>query len=144
MLKTSPNESSLNGSQQQFFGVEHERITLEALESTKMAAAQFAAIALSKGADENVVKELSVLQSTLFTLQHQQVFQLQLIQKLQSQLETKSRQQTSDDSKSEKLSSSSTRSPSPSFVSSAKKKCTDESVSEATGGDQEGNIVSNG
>lgn len=65
-----------------------ERVTLEALENTKVAVAQFAAIALAKGADENAIKDLSLLQSTLFTLQHQQVVQLQLIQKLQSQLES--------------------------------------------------------
>lgn len=65
-----------------------ERVTLEALENTKVAVAQFAAIALAKGGDENAIKDLSLLQSTLFTLQHQQVVQLQLIQKLQSQLES--------------------------------------------------------
>lgn len=107
--KTSPAEPSPDGSEQSFFGSEHERITLEALEHTKIAAAQFAAIALSKGADDNVVKELSVLQSTLFTLQHQQVFQLQLIQKLQSQLETKGRKRASGEGKAARR----PRSPSP-------------------------------
>lgn len=65
-----------------------ERVTLEALENTKVAVAQFAAIALAKGGDVNAIKDLSLLQSTLFTLQHQQVVQLQLIQKLQSQLDS--------------------------------------------------------
>lgn len=70
-----------------------ERVTLEALENTKVAVAQFAAIALAKGADENAIKDLSLLQSTLFTLQHQQVVQLQLIQKLQSQLDSTSKKE---------------------------------------------------
>lgn len=64
---------------------------LAVLDNTKVAVAQFAAIASGKGGDENPVKDLSLLQSTLFTLQHQQVVQMQLIQKLQSQLETASK-----------------------------------------------------
>lgn len=52
-----------------------------------MAVAQFAATALAKNVDnETAIKELAKLQTTLFTLQHQQVFQLQLIQQLQSKL----------------------------------------------------------
>lgn len=62
--------------------------SFDALENSKVAIAQFAAIALGKGADKNAIKDLSLLQSTLFTLQHQQVVQLQLIQKLQSQIES--------------------------------------------------------
>ncbi|XP_059617714.1 homeotic protein spalt-major [Phlebotomus argentipes] len=62
-------------------------VTLEALQNTKVAVAQFAATALANNADnEAALKELAVLHSTLFTLQHQHVFQLQLIQQLQSQL----------------------------------------------------------
>lgn len=63
-----------------------EHATLEALENTKVAVAQFAAAALSKGSDETSTKDLTVLQSALFTLQHQQVFQMQLIEQLQFQL----------------------------------------------------------
>lgn len=63
-----------------------EHVTFDALENTKVAMAQFAAAALSKGANENSVKDLTMLQSALFTLQHQQVFQMQLIEQLQYQL----------------------------------------------------------
>lgn len=66
--------------------ISQENVTLEALETTKVAMAQFAAAALSKGANENSVKDLTMLQSALFTLQHQQVFQMQLIEQLQYQL----------------------------------------------------------
>ncbi|XP_063972675.1 homeotic protein spalt-major isoform X3 [Diachasmimorpha longicaudata] len=62
-------------------------VTLEALQNTKVAVAQFAATALSSGADpEAALQDLALLQSTLYTLQHQQVFQLQLISQLQQQL----------------------------------------------------------
>lgn len=61
-------------------------VTLEALENTKVAVAQFAATALANGADQNALKELAMLQSTLYTLQHQQVYQIKLIEELQSQL----------------------------------------------------------
>ncbi|XP_053608084.1 homeotic protein spalt-major-like isoform X5 [Plodia interpunctella] len=62
-------------------------VTLEALQNTKVAVAQFAATAMANNADnEAALHELAVLQSTLFTLQHQQVFQLQLIRQLQNQL----------------------------------------------------------
>lgn len=63
-----------------------EHLTLDALEKTKIAIAQFAAAALSKGTNENSAKDLTMLQSALFTLQHQQVFQMQLIEQLQYQL----------------------------------------------------------
>lgn len=62
-------------------------VTLEALQNTKVAVAQFAATAMANNAgNETAIQELAVLQSTLFTLQHQQVFQLQLINQLQQQL----------------------------------------------------------
>lgn len=62
-------------------------VTLEALQNTKVAVAQFAATAMANNGDnEAALQELAVLQSTLFTLQHQQVFQLQLINQLQQQL----------------------------------------------------------
>lgn len=63
-----------------------EHLPFDALEKTKIAIAQFAAAALSKGANENSAKDLTMLQSALFTLQHQQVFQMQLIEQLQYQL----------------------------------------------------------
>lgn len=57
--------------------------SLEALQ--KMA--QFVSATMANNSDnEDAQKQLAVLQSTLFTLQHQQLFQLQLIQQLQSQL----------------------------------------------------------
>lgn len=62
-------------------------VTLEALQNTKVAVAQFAATAMANNADnELALQDLAVLQSTLFTLQHQQVLQLQLINQLQQQL----------------------------------------------------------
>lgn len=67
------------------FGASH--VTLEALQNTKVAVAQFAATALASGADtEAALQDLALLQNTLFTLQNQQVFQLQLISQLQQQL----------------------------------------------------------
>lgn len=57
--------------------------SLEALQ--KMAQFVTAAMA-TNGDNEDAQKQLAVLQSTLFTLQHQQLFQMQLIQQLQSQL----------------------------------------------------------
>lgn len=63
-----------------------EHLSLEALEDTKNAVAQFAAAALAKGPNETSIKDLTMLQSALFTLQHQQVFQMQLIEQLQFQL----------------------------------------------------------
>ncbi|XP_018325870.1 homeotic protein spalt-major isoform X2 [Agrilus planipennis] len=62
-------------------------VTLEALQNTKVAVAQFAATTMANNSDnEAALQDLAVLQSTLFTLQHQQVFQLQLINQLQQQL----------------------------------------------------------
>ncbi|XP_017787161.1 PREDICTED: homeotic protein spalt-major-like isoform X4 [Nicrophorus vespilloides] len=62
-------------------------VTLEALQNTKVAVAQFAATAMANNENnEAALQELAVLQSTLFTLQHQQVLQLQLINQLQQQL----------------------------------------------------------
>lgn len=49
--------------------------------------AQFVSAAMSNNSgNEDAQKQLTLLQSTLFTLQHQQLFQMQLIQQLQSQL----------------------------------------------------------
>ena len=63
-------------------------VTLEALQNTKVAVAQFAATAMANNADNAAaLQELAVLQSTLFTLQHQQVMQMSLIQQLQHQLQ---------------------------------------------------------
>lgn len=62
-------------------------VTLEALQNTKVAVAQFAATALANNADNDAaLQEFAVLQSTLLSLQHQQVLQLQLINQLQQQL----------------------------------------------------------
>ncbi|XP_075213431.1 homeotic protein spalt-major-like [Lycorma delicatula] len=63
-------------------------VTLEALQNTKVAVAQFAATAMANNADNAAaLQELAVLQSTLYTLQHQQMMQLTLIQQLQQQLQ---------------------------------------------------------
>ncbi|KAL0849241.1 hypothetical protein ABMA28_013573 [Loxostege sticticalis] len=93
-------------------------VTLEALQNTKVAVAQFAATAMANNADnEAALHELAVLQSTLFTLQHQQVFQLQLIRQLQNQLSLtrrKSDQQSPPPSEPEPMIAAPTaRSPSP-------------------------------
>lgn len=62
-------------------------VTLEALQNTKVAVAQFAATALATNGDNPAaLQELAVLQSTLFTLQQQQMMQLSLIQQLQNHL----------------------------------------------------------
>lgn len=61
-------------------------VTLEALENTKVAVAQFAATALANGADAASLKDLARLQLTLHTLQHQQMFQINLIHELQSKV----------------------------------------------------------
>ncbi|XP_069692311.1 homeotic protein spalt-major-like isoform X3 [Periplaneta americana] len=63
-------------------------VTLEALQNTKVAVAQFAATTMANNANNAAaLQELAVLQSTLFTLQHQQVMQMSLIQQLQHQLQ---------------------------------------------------------
>lgn len=63
-------------------------VTLEALQNTKVAVAQFAATAMANNTDNAAaLQELAVLQSTLYTLQHQQMMQLNLIQQLQQQLQ---------------------------------------------------------
>lgn len=53
---------------------------------------QFVATALGNGTigAEAAIKDFSMLQSTLFTLQNQQIFQMKLIERLKSQLFTKS------------------------------------------------------
>lgn len=64
-------------------------VTLDALQSTKMAIAQFAATAMANKDSQSpaAIQELAVLQSTLYALQQQQMMQLQLIQQLQQQLQ---------------------------------------------------------
>lgn len=66
-------------------------VTLEALQNTKVAVAQFAAtaMAINNGAasNPNVLQDLAMVNSTLYTLQHQQMMQLSLIQQLRQQLQ---------------------------------------------------------
>lgn len=51
-----------------------------------------ASVRVTKEDDDSSAKDLTLLQSTLFTLQNQQLYQMQLIEKLQSQLvQTQSR-----------------------------------------------------
>lgn len=92
-------------------------MAFDALENTKLAVAQFTAAALSKGVSESSIKDLTMLQSALFTLQHQQVFQMQLIEQLQYQLaktnankdkkwkhsQTKSSQRNEDDERNDRV-----------------------------------------
>lgn len=65
-------------------------VTLEAIQNMQMAIAQFAAKTIANGStgadNEAAMKQLAFLQQTLFNLQQQQLFQIQLIQQLQSQL----------------------------------------------------------
>ncbi|XP_055371159.1 homeotic protein spalt-major isoform X2 [Condylostylus longicornis] len=65
-------------------------VTLEAIQNMQMAIAQFAAKTFANGGNEATneaaMKQLAFLQQTLFNLQQQQLFQIQLIQQLQSQL----------------------------------------------------------
>lgn len=57
------------------------------LQTFQNAIAQFTASAIANNMDnETILKNLAILQSALFTLQHQQFLQFQLIQHLQSQL----------------------------------------------------------
>lgn len=88
---TTPIDSKTNNNQSgeqpttdnNAFGNGAGYFSLEALQ--KMA--QFVSAAMTNNSDnEDAQKQLAVLQSTLFTLQHQQLFQMQLIQQLQSQL----------------------------------------------------------
>lgn len=75
-------------------------VTLEAIQNMQMAIAQFAAKTIangSNGADnEAAMKQLAFLQQTLFNLQQQQLFQIQLIQQLQSQLALNQAKQEED------------------------------------------------
>lgn len=57
------------------------------LQTFQNAIAQFTASAIANNMDnDTILKNLAILQSALFTLQHQQFLQFQLIQHLQSQL----------------------------------------------------------
>ncbi|XP_066970384.1 homeotic protein spalt-major-like isoform X3 [Macrobrachium rosenbergii] len=66
-------------------------LTLEAIQNTRMAIAQFATSAMNSPTANNphAMQEFAVLQGTLFSLQQQQMMQLQLIQQLQAQLSIK-------------------------------------------------------
>lgn len=80
----SPQSNTMLDLQNQHFAASH--VTLEALENTKVAVAQFAATALANGANAASLKDLARLHSTLHTLQHQQMFQINLIHELQSKV----------------------------------------------------------
>lgn len=77
--------------QQQQQAAAGRHVTLEALQHTKVAVAQFAATAMAvkTGAvsNQNVLQDLAIVNSSLFTLQHQQMMQLSLIQQLRQQLQ---------------------------------------------------------
>ncbi|EDW29156.1 GL18566 [Drosophila persimilis] len=65
-------------------------VTLEAIQNMQMAIAQFAAKTIANGStgadNEAAMKQLAFLQQTLFNLQQQQLFQIQLIQQLQRRM----------------------------------------------------------
>ncbi|XP_055370916.1 sal-like protein 1 [Condylostylus longicornis] len=62
-------------------------VTLEALQNTKVAVAQFASANIGNQKNyEDAIQDLAAVHSTLFNLQHQQLMQIQLIHQLQSQL----------------------------------------------------------
>ncbi|XP_037807913.1 homeotic protein spalt-major isoform X1 [Lucilia sericata] len=65
-------------------------VNIEAIKNMQLAIAQVAAKTIANGAsgqdNEAAMKQLAFLQQTLFNLQQQQLFQIQLIQQLQSQL----------------------------------------------------------
>ncbi|XP_050722658.1 homeotic protein spalt-major-like isoform X2 [Eriocheir sinensis] len=70
-------------------------LALEAIQNTRMALAQFATSAMNSNTNSNnpqTMQEFALLQGTLYTLQHQQMMQLQLIQQLQAQLSIKSKE----------------------------------------------------
>ncbi|XP_050306967.1 homeotic protein spalt-major-like isoform X2 [Anthonomus grandis grandis] len=86
--ESSPDDNRINSFPFPVSPAAPGHVTLEALQNTKVAVAQFAATAMANNTDnETALQELAVLQSTLFTLQHQQVLQLQLINQLQHQLQ---------------------------------------------------------
>lgn len=85
--------NGITGSDQTVANVDNQRIvSKQTLSSTKLPIDQFVAAALANGSvtDETTIKDFSMLQSTLFTLQNQQIFQLKLIERLKSQLLTSS------------------------------------------------------
>lgn len=88
METPSNNENAITLDKSMLFTPSH--VTLEVLENTKVAVAQFAASALANGADETSLKNLAHLQTSLFSLQNQQIRQIQLIQELQSKLDDQS------------------------------------------------------
>ncbi|XP_045112445.1 homeotic protein spalt-major-like isoform X3 [Portunus trituberculatus] len=72
-------------------------LALEAIQNTRMALAQFATNAMNNTNanspnNSQTMQEFALLQGTLYTLQHQQMMQLQLIQQLQAQLSIKSKE----------------------------------------------------
>ncbi|XP_043199065.1 homeotic protein spalt-major-like [Amphibalanus amphitrite] len=76
--------------------------SLESLQSTGMAVAQLTASAVANNThNPKALQELAILQSTLFTLQQQQVFQMNLIQQLQAQLRITKSEERRDGSESE-------------------------------------------
>lgn len=88
-MQILPNEEATNALDNSIlFTPSH--VTLEVLENTKVAVAQFAASALANGADETSLKNLAHLQTSLFSLQNQQIRQIQLIHELQSKLDDRS------------------------------------------------------
>ncbi|XP_022172977.1 sal-like protein 3 isoform X1 [Myzus persicae] len=79
---------ALQQQQQQQAAAGH--VTLEALQHTKVAVAQFAATAMANNGavvNPNVLQDLALVNSSLYTLQHQQMMQLSLIQQLRQQLQ---------------------------------------------------------
>ncbi|XP_037068934.1 homeotic protein spalt-major-like, partial [Pollicipes pollicipes] len=71
--------------------------SFESLQTTGLAVAQLTASAVANNThNPKALQELAMLQSTLFTLQQQQVFQMNLIQQLQAQLRITKQEETRD------------------------------------------------
>ncbi|XP_073825527.1 spalt major isoform X2 [Musca autumnalis] len=83
-------------------------VNIEAIKNMQLAIAQAAAKTIANSAsgqdNEAAMKQLAFLQQTLFNLQQQQLFQIQLIQQLQSQLamnQTKNQTEAEDEEEEE-------------------------------------------
>ena len=72
-------------------------LALEAIQKTRMAIAHFASSTINnQSSNPQAMQDLAVLQGTLYSLQQQQVIQLNLIQSLQAQLSIKNKDRSPD------------------------------------------------
>lgn len=92
--KTISNNSIHNSNDQNLY--REKNVNLKTLKKTKIEA-ECATNNPTKNNDETAVGDFTLLQSTILTLQHQQVFQMQLIEQLQSKLaQSKLRKENSE------------------------------------------------